>query len=270
MIAFFKILQGFSLISIQSAIVTASTDGRVNFWSLSDLREPADSVQVSDSVSSLAVVPESETLLLGDEYGSLFSCPSSATGGQRALRKQIRKLESKDENDENFGHYGMVTSISTKKGAVARSAGQHKGFLRGTGGLVLSSGVDWTVKLWAPAYSDKPLLSLVSHSYDYMSDVQWSPTHSSLFATASSNGTLGLWNLSESMDEPMVEAIPVEDDVGRGLNRLQWSPDGRRIGVASGDRLHVMHLTEDVVKAKVDEDAKMMNDLMARGLIERT
>jgi dynein intermediate chain len=48
-----------------------------------------------------------------------------------------------------------------------------KGFARGAHGLVLSCGVDWTTKLWAPAYADKPLLNLLSHSYDYMSDVQW-------------------------------------------------------------------------------------------------
>ena len=70
----------------------------------------------------------------------------------------------------------MVTSVSTKTipvGASVRTAGLSKGFLRGSGGLVLTSGVDWSTKLWAPAYSDQPLMSWVSPSYDYMSDVQW-------------------------------------------------------------------------------------------------
>ena len=71
------------------------------------------------------------------------------------------------------GHYGMVTSLSTKSQKASARAGLSKGFLRGSGGMFLSAGVDWTVKMWAPAYGDKPLLSLVSHSYDYMSDVKW-------------------------------------------------------------------------------------------------
>jgi dynein intermediate chain len=257
--------------------VTASTEGRVNFWSLANLREPAESTQVGDSVSCFAVVPESEALMLGDENGSLYTVQSSSsTGGQRSSRKQTRKLDPTDAQGENAGHFGMVTSLSTKtlkRGATARAAGISKGILRGSGGLVLSSGVDWTVKLWAPAYSDAPLISLVSHSYDYMSDVKWSPTHPSLFATASSNGTVGLWNLATSFEDPLTgtDGIVVEPDAmsGRGLNKLKWSSDSRRMAVASADRLHVLSLSEEVVRQKGDEDSKVMNQLMARGLVTR-
>jgi dynein intermediate chain, cytosolic len=154
----------------QSGLVTGASDGRVNFWSLGNLRDPAESVQVGDSVSCLAVAPESGTLVCGDEMGSLFAVQSSQTalggGGQRS-RRQVRKIDPGEE-----GHFGMITSLSTKFKASAR-AGIAKGFLRGSGGFFLSAGVDWTVKFWSPAYTDKPLLSLVSHSYDYMSDVQW-------------------------------------------------------------------------------------------------
>jgi dynein intermediate chain, cytosolic len=249
----------------------------VNFWSLSNLREPGESVQVGESVSCFAVAPESETLLLGDEHGAIYAAPtSSQSGGQRSSRKQVRKLDATDSEGETLGHFGMVTSLSTKvlkKGAASRVAGLSKGFLRGSGGLVLSSGVDWTVKLWAPAYSDSPLLSLVSHSYDYMSDVKWSPMHPTLFATASSNGTIGFWNLASSFETPITgqDGIVVEPDAmsGRGLNRLQWSSDGRRLAVASADRVHVLGLSEEVTRSKGDEDTKMMNELMARGLIGR-
>ena len=248
--------------------------GRVNFWSLANLREPAESLQVGESVSCFAVSPESESLLLGDEHGAIYSITSAQ--GQRSSRRQVKKLETADEEGENFGHYGLVTSLSTKKlkkGTASHGAGLSKGFLRGGGGLVLSSGVDWTVKLWAPAYTDKPLISLVSHSYDYMSDVMWSPTHPSLFATASSNGTVGLWNLATSFEEPITEqeGIVVEPDAlsGRGLNRLKWSLDGRRVAVASSDRVHVLTLAEDITRSKGDEENKIMNQLLARGLIDR-
>lgn len=257
--------------------MTAGTDGRVNFWSLANLREPAETMQVGDSVSSSAVAPESEALLMGDEHGGLYTVQSSSSSsGQRSSRKQTRKLDSVDEEGENRGHFGMITSVSTKplkKSAASRAAGLSKGFLRGSGGLVLSSGVDWTVKLWAPAYSDTPLTSFVSHSYDYMSDVKWSPTHPSLFATASSNGTVGLWNLASSFEEPLTgtDGIVVEPDAmsGRGLNKLKWSSDGRRMAVASADRLHILNLSEEVIRLKGDEDSKVMNQLMTRGLVTR-
>ncbi|KAL7563432.1 hypothetical protein ACA910_016528 [Epithemia clementina (nom. ined.)] len=254
-------------------LVTASTDGRVNYWSLGNLREPVESIQVGESVSCFGVAPESETLLLGDEYGQLYSISTSE--GQRSSRKHLRKLDSTDKEGEALGHYGMVTSISTKvlkSGSSLRTAGLSKGFLRGSGGLVLTSGVDWTFKLWSPAYSDAPLMSFVSHSYDYMCDSKWSPVHPSLFATASSNGTVGFWNIANSMEEPMTgkEGIVVEpDEAQRGLNKIQWSPDGRRLAVASGDLLHVLNLTDDVARPKGDEDQKIMTHLMARGLVTR-
>ena len=148
--------------------MTAGTDGKINFWSLGNLRDPAETVTVEGNLSCLAVAPESSTLLCGDETGGLFILPPAAAGRKRQAVRSVKE-----------SHFGMVTSISTKDDSVggqgpgAAAAGLTKGFLRGVGGLVLTCGVDWTVKLWAPAYKDTPLLSLVSHSYDYMSDVQW-------------------------------------------------------------------------------------------------
>lgn len=204
---------------------------------------------------------------MGNSY-AIQSSNTSVGGGQRS-RRQVRKLESGSES-----HYGMVTSLATKtlKSSVAR-AGISKGFLRGSAGLLLSAGVDWTVKMFAPAYTDKPLLSLMSHSYDYMSDVQWNPSHPALMATASSNGTIGLWNFALSLEEPLTgsDGIVVEPDgeSGRGLNKLKWSSDGRRMLAASSDRVHVLVLSEDVLRQKGDEDSKMMNHLTSRGLLDR-
>jgi len=252
----------------QAGLVTAATDGRVNFWSLANLRDPVESIQIGNSVSCLAVSPESGNIICGDDMGAIYTVQSpnaSIGGGGQRSRRQVKKMECGED-----GHFGMVTSVATKSLKSAARAGFSKGFLRGSGGLFLSAGVDWTVKLWAPAYTDKSLLSLVSHSYDYMSDVQWNPAHVALMATASSNGTIGLWNFSHSMEEPItgLDGIVVEPDggSGRGLNKLKWSSDGRRLLAASADRVHVLVLSEDVVRQKGDEDARMMNHLTSRGL----
>ena len=274
--------------------MTASTDGRLNFWSVANLRDPAESILVGDSISCCVVVPETESLVVGDEHGTLYTIAASTAttdtssgatpvpAGKRPGRRQAKKWETTDANGENLGHYGMVTSISAKNAMKQTNAspqprtanlGFSKGFLRGSGGLLVSSGVDWTVKLWAPAYHDKPLMSWLSHSYDYMSDVAWSPTHPSLFATASSNGTVGFWNLAASFEEPITgtEGIVVEPDAmsGAGLNKLKWSADGRRIAVASSDRVHILNVSEEVLRVKGDEETKLMNQLLSRGLIER-
>lgn len=151
-----------------------------------------------------------------------------------AKRKQAKKLVS----PAAAHHFGMVTAVSTKKD------------------LVLSSGVDWTVKLMR---NEKEIWSVVSNSYDYMSDVQWNPLHPSLFATASSSGTVGLWNLAESTEEAQGEIVVEPPGSGVGINKVRWSADGRRMLVASAERVHVLSLAGDVLRQKGDEEDRMMS-----------
>lgn len=40
------------------------------------------------------------------------------------------------------------------------------------------------------------------------------------------------------------------------------------MAVASGDKLHVLGVSEDVWKSKGDEDGKVMHNLVSRGLIQ--
>ena len=70
-----------------------------------------------------------------------------------------------------------------------------------------------------------------------------------------------------------MDGIVVEPEAAttgqRGLNKLKWSGDGRRMAVAAGDRVHVLSLSEDVVRQKGDEDNRVMSHLVSRGLLER-
>jgi dynein intermediate chain len=202
---------------LQSGLVTSSTDGKLSFWSLANLRDPAEVVQLNGNLSCVAVA-SNNAFYCGDESGALFYVP--------AKRKQVKKREA---------HFGLVTAVSVKKN------------------MVLSSGVDWTVKL---TKNDKAIWSVVSNSYDYMCDVQWNPVHPSLLSTASSNGNVGLWNLADSIEVPIGEVV-VEPSVG--LNKVRWSADGRRLSVAAGERVHVLSLADDVLRQKGDEEERMTN-----------
>jgi len=262
--------------TIDSGFVTAASDGTVNFWSFSNLMEPAETVIVPGAnISSLAIAPESGTILVGEENGSIHAIFPSTSGGGRSSssKRTIVKFDSSSKSGgDQPGHYGNVTGLSTKPPLKNNSnVGIVKGFARGHQGLVLSSGVDWTTKLWAPAYTEKPLLSLLSHSYDYMSDVAWSPVHPSIFATASSNGTIGLWNLAASLDEPMngSQGLSLENgNSSHGVNKIKWSPDGRRIVAACSDTLHVLGMSDELWKTKGNEGTRIINNLKGRGLLE--
>ena len=94
--------------------------------------------------------------------------------------------------------------------------------------------------------------------------------HPSIFATASSNGTLNLWNLSTSLDQPISgsEGIRIDDSTtSAGLNRIQWSADGRRMAVASGDQLHILGVGDDLWKSKGDEESRVLSNMISRGFI---
>jgi len=219
--------QGYPICAMQVTdkpvgLVTASTDGKVSFWSLANLRDPAETIQLDGNLSSLGTAP-ANAVFCGDESGSLFHIP--------VKRKQAKKLP-------NPNHFGMVTGVSVKKK------------------LVLSSGVDWTVQL---SKNGKVLWNVISNSYEYMSDVQWSPVHPSLLATSSSSGVVGLWNLADSLEEPAGEIV-VESGVG--LNKIRWSTDGKRILVAAAERVHILSLTDDAIRQKEDDEDRMLNRLI--------
>ena len=104
---------------------------------------------------------------------------SGRSSSSSTSRRTVRKLNDgkKDPGNNNnynnisnhLSHYGPVTGLSTKltsKSDTSDGFSISRGFARGTKGMVLTCGVDWTTKLWAPAYSDKPLLYLFSHSYN--------------------------------------------------------------------------------------------------------
>jgi len=80
-----------------------------------------------------------------------------------------------------------------------------------------------------------------------------------------------LWNLASSLEEPITGAdgIVVENEAATFGKWLKWSADGRRMMVAAGSRVHVLSLSEDVLRQKGDEDSRVVSHLVSRGLLER-
>ena len=90
------------------------------------------------------------------------------------------------------------------------------------------------------------------------------PAHPSLFASASSNGSVALWNLAISLEEP-VGSVLVSSE--QGITKLKWSKDGRRLLIGSGSIVHVWSMSEELVKKKEDEEGRVMSHLVSRNLL---
>jgi dynein intermediate chain len=154
--------------------------------------------------------------------------------------------------------------------------------------LVLTSSLDWTVKLWTLDNFTTPLLEFTTTSYDYISDVQWSPVHPTVFCTVSSGGALSLWNLSKSTTVPIdsVDLFAAEHEektqlvqagsskvLGKGivstsvvrtLNKIVWSADGSVL--LAGDSLgtiHVVRVNSGVFALNSNEDSNFESVVLA-------
>jgi dynein intermediate chain len=152
-------------------------------------------------------------------------------------------------------HFGFITSIEPHPSRSSKY--KH---------LLLSSSLDWTVKLWDLKNFAQPLIEFFTPSYDYVCDVQWSPVHPAVFVTVTSGGRISLWNLAKSSTEP-VDALNIATDMeelsaavsgvsvggargaeasaaagagARALNKVVWARDG--LSVLCGDSQGTLHM----------------------------
>ena len=69
--------------------------------------------------------------------------------------------------------------------------------------LLLSSSMDWTVKIWSPNTQMHPLFTFES-SQEYVYDAQWSPSHPGVFASCNVEGFVDVWNINNNREAPAV------------------------------------------------------------------
>jgi len=74
--------------------------------------------------------------------------------------------------------------------------------------IFLSCSADWTVKLWKDDNSgstaaSKHLISF-SSSNDYVADIRWAPTHSTVFGSVTGDGKLDIWDVEREILNPII------------------------------------------------------------------
>ncbi|ATY59591.1 cytoplasmic dynein 1 intermediate chain 2 [Cordyceps militaris] len=229
-------------------IISCSTDGVVCGWStdvfaqpqeILELKNPAAQAKVAVedvSPTCLAFPPTDPTFfLVGSEEGTIFPCHRYDRAGAKA---------GVDRKICYAGHTAPVMSVDfhPSRGPVD------------LGDLVLSSSLDWSVKLWkvrAPAATSttggpgdaghliRPLIDFVREDVVY--DARWSPVKPSVFALVDGAGWLELWDISKETEEPVSRITPRPRRDGRtmlakSLNKVAWEPnEGRRLATGGID-----------------------------------
>ncbi|KFB43254.1 AGAP000320-PB-like protein [Anopheles sinensis] len=216
------------------SVISISSDGKLCKWSLDMLSKPLEVIELEKrtsqpiSVSCSAVMhSQVKNLVLGSVDGCVYSAHQYDTGG--ALNETYKQ------------HLGPVTAVSAHQSGFDFDH------------LFLTSSIDSTVKLWS-LQDNKSLCTFEGYS-DYVMDVAWSPINPALFASVNASGHLNLWNLNQSTYEP-VELVVVDGQPA--LNRVLWTPCGRRITVGDeSGHIYVYDLADSVANPRSDEWKKL-------------
>ena len=225
-------------------IISCSTDGVVCGWSMDVFAQPQELLELKNPTQAKVAVedvsptclsfPQTDPtfFLVGSEEGTIFPCHRYDRAGAKA---------GVDKKIAYKGHTAPVMSVDfhPAKGPVD------------LGDLVISSSLDWSVKLWkvrAPAATStvgtgdgniSPLIDFVREDVVY--DAKWSPVKPSVFALVDGAGWLELWDIAVETEEPVSRISPSSRQEGRtllskSLNKVSWEPnDGKRLATGGID-----------------------------------
>ncbi|PGH08289.1 hypothetical protein AJ80_07885 [Polytolypa hystricis UAMH7299] len=235
-----------SIVGTQNAhnIITASTDGVVCGWTVDMLSQPQEYLELTtpppskteDLAPTSMSFPQSDPtfFLVGTEEGSIYPCHRYDRAGAKA------------GTDHRLSYRGHAAPVMSTAFHPARGP-------LDLGDLMLSSSLDWSVKLWrvrppaatstsgassaTPAQVVSPILDISREDVVY--DARWSPNRPGVFGLVDGAGNLEVWDLCQDTEVPVVRASPSK---GRGtvlkqsLNKLAWEErEGRRIATGGLD-----------------------------------
>ncbi|KAI9894232.1 MAG: hypothetical protein M1814_004086 [Vezdaea aestivalis] len=223
-------------------IISCSTDGVVCGWTVDMLAQPQELLELTaqmparteDIAPTCISFPQSDPtfFLIGTEEGIIHPCHRYDRAGAKA---------GIDHRLNYRGHAAPIMSLEfhPAKGPID------------LGDLVLSSSLDWSVKLWrarAPAATSSsavqqtqiatPLLDITREDVIY--DAAWSPVKPGIFALVDGAGSLEVWDITMDTEVPVAKVMPTARKstgmFSRSLNKVKWEEhDGKRLAVGGLD-----------------------------------
>jgi dynein intermediate chain len=163
--------------------------------------------------------------------------------------------DNQNVSQQYFGHSAPVTKVHCHpRGSQSDISARSEHF----NDLVLSSSMDWTIKLWSPKKSDEPLFTF-ENAQEYVFDVEWNTVHPSMFACCDGDGFIEVWDLNKDTEAPIAHK---QSPKRCALNALKWNSDGRRLAVGDSDGfVSIWSLDKEYSQAKT-EDFTRFDDLI--------
>lgn len=226
-------------------IISVSTDGVMCAWTTDMLARPQEYLELTyppplqsttttsllskvvDDLSPMTVAfsrNDTSTFYVGTEEGSIWSINRYDRAGAKAGTDASIRFQP---------HFAPVTKIDFHKAGLGSGTGEASEF----DDLLLSTSLDWSVRLWRTRHASNvgggdvktisPVIEWVRE--DMMYDVAWSPVRPSLFTTVDGSGALELWDLMSS--DPEIPVAWTKDSAATALNKVCWETgvEGRRV-----------------------------------------
>ncbi|KAK9495658.1 WD40-repeat-containing domain protein [Lipomyces doorenjongii] len=238
-----------------ASIISSSTDGRVCGWNADFLAQPHEvhdfKLQSPSRTEDLAPTAlgfqasDPSYFLVGSEDGNIYTCNRSVRAGAKA---------GLDPSTIYHSHPAPVSSLSFHPpyGPLDLSD------------LVLSSSLDWTLKLWrvrrltisttnltkqgiknAPSIgtpssnSSSQMSSMIEPLMEFSADdavydVAWNPVRPAVFASVGCAGKVDIWDLSKETEVPITSTKPAiaSGTKCQALNKVAWEKsDGKLLAV---------------------------------------
>ncbi|KAL8705819.1 MAG: hypothetical protein Q9201_001106, partial [Fulgogasparrea decipioides] len=234
-------------------IISCSTDGVLCGWTMDMLAQPQEYLSLrapppskTEDMSPLCMAfppADPTSFLVGTEEGTIYPCHRYDRAG--AVAGTDTRLRYK-------AHTAPVMSLDFHPARGPIDFGE----------LYLSTGLDWSIKLWKsrPASSTSvaasapsatgatasnaeiitPLLDL--NREDVIYDAKWSPQKPGVFAAVDGAGALEVWDLTVDTEVPVSRVSPEANKVAqlqgggafaaKSLNKVAWEEkEGKRVGV---------------------------------------
>ena len=225
-------------------ILTTSTDGTLCSWSPDMLTHPQEHLtlltpsppsKTDDLAPSCLTFPATDptSFVVGTEEGALYACHRYERAGAKA------------GVDNRLTYRGHTAPVMSAQFHPARGPVD-------TSDLLLSSSIDWSIKLWrikaagtamksANASTNEPpskrtvnqradepaivepILDIPREDLVY--DAQWHPHRPSIFAAVTGAGELEVFDLLVDSEVPVARAAPRQGTAGillKGLNKVAW------------------------------------------------
>ncbi len=214
-------------------IVTCSTDGLMCGWTVDMLAQPQEYIELTTPPPSKLdnMAPTTMTFpaadptfcVVGTEEGTIYPINRYDRAGAKA---------GVDQRSSYKGHAAMITGVEfhPSRGLVD------------LGSLLLSSSLDWGVKLWqakqpgtVPPGPISPIMQFPREDAVY--DVKWSPARPGVWASVDETGHLDVWDLTEDAEVPIARVQPTtKAPLMCSLNKLSWEKqESRHIAVGGLD-----------------------------------